>query len=70
MSELSDQVRSELSQGGEWLGAARNWMQHNIKDGDRINWSSTQPVSVAFCDLEAFAKAVAIAAVTADRQKR
>ena len=37
MSELSDQVRSELAQGGEWLGAARNWMQHNIKDGDRLN---------------------------------
>lgn len=70
MSELSDQVRSELSQGGEWLLTARQWLQHNVKDGDRLNWSSTQPVSVAFCDLEAFAKAVAIAAVTADRQKR
>ena len=69
MSELSDQVRSELAQGGEWLGAARNWMQHNIKDGDRLNWSSTQPVSIAFCDLEAFAKTVAIAAVVAERKK-
>ena len=70
MSELTDQVKAELSQGGDWLAAARNWIQHNIKDGDRIVWSSAQPVSIAFCDLEAFAKTVAIAAVAAERKKR
>ena len=69
MADLHEQVKVELSRGGDWLGAARIWMQHNVTGGDTILWSSTTPVSIAFCDLEEFAKTVAIAAVVAERKK-
>ena len=61
-------VKEELTGGGNWLGAARTWMQSNIKDGDSLGWSSTKCVSVRFCDLQDFAKEVATHAVYADRE--
>jgi hypothetical protein len=35
-----------------------------------MSWSSTEQVSVPFCDLEDFAREVAIAAIEQDRKKR
>ncbi len=67
----TDDVASEfMGGGGEWLGAARKWMQENIREGDTLYWNSNEPVSIAFCDLERFARTVAIAAVREDRRKR
>ena len=57
----------ELQKGGDWLGAARAWMQSNIKDGDTLFWSSSQMVSLPFCQLEVFARRVALAAITSER---
>ena len=51
-------IENEIKKGGSWLRTARTWIQHNIRNGDSINWSSSQQVSVAFCDLEDFAKQV------------
>lgn len=63
------EVNDELSKGGEWLGAARNWMQSNIKGGDTLTWSSSEPVYVPFCKLEELALKVAQAAVYHERYK-
>ena len=57
----------ELQKGGDWLGAARAWMQSNIKDGDTLFWSSNQMVSLPFCQLEVFARRVALAAIISER---
>lgn len=62
-------LREEVSRGGPWLGAARTWMQNNVRDGDRLNWSSRQEITLPFCALEELALAVAIAAITEERQK-
>lgn len=63
-------VYDELKFGGKWLGAARSWLQSNVRKGDTLNWSSCEQVSIPFCDLEDFARCVAIAAVTEDRKNR
>jgi hypothetical protein len=62
-------LEEEVSRGGEWLGAARRWMQSNVKDGDRLCWSSGELVHIPFCKLEDFAKSVAKAAIQAERAK-
>lgn len=67
---MSKEINEQLKHGGKWLGAARTWLQLNVKQGDSINWSSAQPVSVPFCDFEDFARHVAVAAIEEDRNKR
>lgn len=62
-------VESELKNGGDWLGAARRWMQRNIYKGDTIEWSSNEIVKVPFYMLEELAKTAAVAAVTEERQR-
>ena len=69
MSDILE-VREELKLGGEWLGAARCWMQNNVRFGDTLCWNSSEPVTVRFSDLERLALAAASAAVAADRKKR
>jgi len=64
------EVALELKSGGEWLGAARSWMQSNIHRGDTLCWGSGEPVQLPFCKLEEFALHVAAAAVAEDRRKR
>lgn len=64
--EIYDQLKS----GGDWLGSSRRWLQNNVKDGDRLCWSDSVPVSIPFCKFEDFARTVAIAAVAEDREKR
>ena len=64
-----EKVRKELSGGGKWLGAAREWMQHNVIEGDRLGWSSNETIHLPFCKLEELAKEVAIAAVMEERKK-
>lgn len=69
MDELLE-IHDEICGGGKWLGAARRWMQGNIKNGDTLCWSSNEAVQVPFCNLEDFARHVAIAAIAEDRAKR
>lgn len=68
--KIMSSVEEELKGGGNWLGAARRWIQNNIPRGDSIVWSSHENVSVPFNKLQELAQEVAIAAVEEDRQKR
>jgi hypothetical protein len=63
------EVRNEIAKGGEWLSAARTWMQSNVPRGDTLCWGDRQPVLVPFAALEDLARAVAVAAVLAERRK-
>lgn len=66
---IAHDTYSELSNGGEWLGAARSWMQSNVPRGDTLTWSSGEPVTLPFCKLEELALRVAVAAVDAERER-
>lgn len=68
--DLLLEIFDEINSGGEWLGAARTWMQSNIKNGDTLCWSSAEYVKIPFCDLEQFAKHVAANAIYYDRKNR
>ncbi len=62
-------IFTQLRDGGEWLAAARRWMQNNIQRGDSLGWSDATLVQVPFCKLEELALKVAVAAVEEDRRK-
>ena len=66
---MNKAIYNEVKGGGEWLGAARTWLQIHVRNGDSINWNSTEQVSIPFCDFEDFARVVAIAAIEEDRKK-
>ena len=65
LAELSE----ELSKGGEWLAAARTWMQSNIPRGDSITWGSTEPVKVTPRQLEELATKVALYVLFEERTR-
>lgn len=57
---------SELKrQGGEWLGAARSWLQWHRRNGDSVAWGSTDVLEPPFtvADVEDLASEVASAAM-------
>ena len=68
--DLRQFVENELSTGGDWLGAARTWMQWNIFGGDRLDWSSQESVSIPFFKLQDLAQTAAVAAVMAERMRQ
>lgn len=63
-------ILETISFGGDWLGAARTWLQSNVKRGDTLLWSSNEEVRVPFRSFERFARTVATAAVFEDREDR
>lgn len=67
---MNEEIRKELSKGGNWLGAARKWLQWNVKGGDTLSWNSTDDVSIQFNKFEELALVVATAAVAEDRKNR
>lgn len=64
------EVHNDIAKGGDWLRAARTWMQSNVPRGDMICWGDRQPVTVPFAALEDLARAAATAAVLAERRKK
>lgn len=62
-------VYEDISKGGEWLGAARSWMQSNVQNGDRLTWDSGTPVHIPFFKLEDLARKAAFAAVLHERTR-
>jgi hypothetical protein len=68
--EEKEAIRKDIEGGGIWLREARTWMQNNIRFGDTLTWSCSEPVTIPFSSLEKFAKEVAIAAIAEDREKR
>ncbi len=63
-------IHQEILIGGEWLGAGREWIKSNVKDGDRLEWSSGQIVSIPFCKLEELMMKVATAAIYQERNSK
>lgn len=54
-----------LEEGGEWLGAARNYLKSHIRGGDTCIWSSADFLSMAVFQIEE----LAASAVLADRKE-
>lgn len=65
-----EEIRASLTFGGDWLRAARVWLQWNVPMGDQLQWGSNQPVTLSVAQLEEFALEVATSAVEADREER
>ena len=55
--------------GGQWLAAARSWMQWNCRNGDSVIWGSTEELRgkrmpyLTVVDVEDLAAEVAAAAI-------
>lgn len=62
-----------LNMGGEWLGAARNWIQHNALNGSDVTWGSDERLrfSKQFTvkDIEEFAARIAVATLEEYKQQ-
>lgn len=69
-TENQHAIRRELEHGGAWLGASRTWMQSNVNQGSRLEWSSNETIHIPFNKLQELALAAAVAAVAEDRAKR
>jgi len=56
-----------LSQtGGDWLGAARNWIQCKFRNGESVTWGSQDVLEgklVTVRDIESLAATIAAAAI-------
>lgn len=63
-------VLKELKIGGEWLGAARRWIQWNVQGGSILNWDSPATISFRFSDFTELAREVAVAAILQERKDR
>jgi hypothetical protein len=61
--------------GGEWLAAARSWMQWNCRNGDRVIWGSDEELHgkrrahLTVVDVEDLAAEVAAAAINEHMKK-
>lgn len=62
-------IHERLKRGGQWLAAARRWMQTNVHRGDTLTWNSGELVQIRFCDLEDLARTAAVAAVIEERRE-
>lgn len=56
--------------GGAYLGAARGWLKCNVKNGDKVRWSSEEPITMTVRQFEEAAAEIAAAAINADRTAR
>ena len=61
-----------LHEGGEWLGAARTWLQWNTRNGDSVTWGSHDEIkpTLTVKMVEELAAHAAAAAINADRRVR
>ena len=64
------EAKESLKNGGEWLSAARQWMQSNVRGGDTMLWSDTTLVSIPFCQLEQLALHAASGALSEHTTKK
>lgn len=62
-----------LTMGGEWLGAARNWIQHNALNGSDVTWGSNDRLrftrDLTVKDIEEFAARIAVATLEEYKQQ-
>ena len=55
---------------GQYLAAARSWLQSNLPNGDRVTWGSGDLLTMSERQFEDAAAHIAAAAINEDRQKR
>src|SRR6185437_5313276 len=55
---------------GQYLAAARSWLQSNLPNGDRGTWGSGDLLTMSERQFEDAAAHIAAAAINEDRQKR
>lgn len=56
--------------GGEWLSAARGWIQSNMPNGERVRWGSGDQLHMTVEQFERAAACIAASAINADRRQR
>lgn len=49
--------------GGQWLGAARTWLQSNLPNGDLLTWGSGNVLTMTVAQFEDAAAHIAAAAI-------
>lgn len=54
--------------GGDWLRAARSWMQSNLPNGERVRWNSGEIVTMSVAQFEQAASCIAAAAINEVRK--
>jgi hypothetical protein len=61
-----------LAKGGEWLGAARNWLQWHAHNGESVTWGSNDDLRPTFtvAMVEDLAATVAAAAMAPQPDER
>ncbi len=57
-----EEIRKQLKNGGEWLGAAHKWLLWHKDTGGRLTWGSQDEVRMTVKEIEELALNVAIAA--------
>ena len=64
------EIEAMLRDGGEWLGAVRNWLKWYTHNGDRVRWGSEEALSppLTVRQVEEIALAAAVAAWQAGRK--
>jgi hypothetical protein len=60
-----------MQQGGEWLAAARRWLQWHTKNGEHVHWGSHDEIqpTMTVKMVEELAADVAAAAINAERDE-
>lgn len=58
-----DEIRKALKNGGQWLGAARNWLLWHKDPNGRLTWGSNEEVRLTVKEIEELALEVATAAL-------
>ena len=65
MKATADEVRKA---GGDWIGAARNWLQWHTRNGEHVTWGSEDVLEPPMTVRQV--EDIAACAVAADRNKR
>jgi hypothetical protein len=63
-------IKQLEQRGGQWLRAARTWVQWSIPRGDSLTWNSNDTITITMKQLEELAVEVAASAVAEDRLSR
>jgi hypothetical protein len=59
-----------MDQGGEWLGAARKWLQWNKLNGSSVTWGSNEVINTPMTvkDVEDLAAHIAAAVMNSEEK--
>jgi hypothetical protein len=68
--KTSEEIRERLKNGGDWLGATRNWVQWKRRNGSQVTWGSNDVLlpHMTIKDVEEVALEAAIAAILGEEK--